>query len=331
MGTTLRARVAAPDRTRAIAAIERVFAEVRRLEQVLSTWRDDSELGRLNRAPVGRAFNPSPEVFSLLLEVQCWWRATGGAFDPAIGPLVEAWDLRGAGRYPSESVLGSALAASGLDRFSFEEEARAIRRLDARAWIDDGAFGKGAALRAARRILLQGSVRSALLDFGGQLLALGDAAGDGGWVVAVAHPSRRDEPAAEVRLRDRSAATTSSSERFVEVSGERFGHVLDPRTGRPVRPWGSVTVVAPDPLVADILSTALFVLGPVEALRWAEAREDVAVLVLENASGAPAASSNRAMAGLLVDLGPAREVTGGDSRIREAEKTALRQVERAGD
>jgi len=128
-------------------------------------------------------------------------------------------------------------------------------------------------------------VRNALWNFGGQVLALGAPAGEAGWRVPVAHPSRREEPVMELVVRDRSVSTTSQSERWVEAEGERIGHVLDPRTGRPVPARGSVTVVASDPLVADVLSTALFVMGPEEGMRWARDRADVGVLFLIERAG----------------------------------------------
>jgi thiamine biosynthesis lipoprotein len=100
------------------------------------------------------------------------------------------------------------------------------------------------------------------------------------WTIPVAHPSRRDEPAALLQLRSGSVSTSSQSERFVTAVGQRVGHVLDPRTGRPVPAWGSVTVITEDPTVADVISTALLVLGPDRGLEWARERKDVAVLFL---------------------------------------------------
>lgn len=300
MGTTLRVRVAASQREAGIAAIEAVFAEVRRLDDLLSTWRDDTELARLNRSPIGVPLRASPELLSLLLEARAWSLKTGGAFDPTVGPLIEVWDLRAKGRRPSAAELRRAVSASGVHGFTFDADAGVIRRLDPAAWIDEGAFGKGAALRAARESLLGSGIRSALLDFGGQLVAVGSEESGRGWMVGVAHPSRRDEPAALIRLGDASAATTSDSERFVEVAGERIGHILDPRTGLPVAAWGSVTVVAEDPVTADVLSTALFVLGPTRAMSWVRDHEGVAVLFLEETERGLRARWNDAMAPLLV-------------------------------
>ncbi len=294
MGTTLQVAVAA-QRREGIVAIEEVFAAVRRLEGMLSTWRDDSEIARLNHAPAGRPVPLSAELVGLLGEAAAWSRATDGAFDPAIGPLVDAWDLRGVGRIPSTGERARALAASGLRRFELDSSGSRASRRDPGAWLDTGGFGKGAALRQAARLLALRGIHAARLNFGGQVLALGEEQPGAGWVVPVAHPSHRDEPAFRLRIRDRSVSTSSQSERAVVAGGRRLGHVLDPRSGEPVPAWGSVTVVAEDPVAADILSTALLVLGPDGARRWAAGRPDIAVLVLVEREGRVVARWNRAL------------------------------------
>jgi thiamine biosynthesis lipoprotein len=285
MGTTLRIGAHAVSRASAIAAIEAAFTAVRAADSLLSTWRDDTELARLNRSPLGVPAEVTPALARILVTVDRWSRATGDAFDPAIGALEDAWDLRGRGRVPSTAELAHARERSGRRAFRLSADGRRLSRLIAGAWLDSGGFGKGAALAAARDSLAARGITSAVLDFGGQVLALGADAGGRPWAVPVAHPSHRIEPVARLALRDRSASTSAQSERFVKVGGRRYGHIIDPRTGLPVPAWGSVTVVATDPLVADILSTALLVLGPEAALRWARARPEIGVLVLEERQG----------------------------------------------
>ena len=300
MGTTLRVALAAPARADGIACIDGVFAGVRRLDAMLSTWRDDSEIARLNHAPVGRPVRLSPELFQLLSEAAGWSRATEGAFDPAVGALMDAWGLRGEGRIPSPAELARAVRA-GSAAFDWSRTSSSAVRRDSLAWLDTGGFGKGAALREARRVLAARGIRSALLNFGGQVLALGEDERGAAWRVPVAHPSRRLEPALQLEVRDRSVSTSAQSERAVTVGGRRLGHIVDPRSGRPVAAWGSVTVVAEDPVTADILSTALLVLGPEAALRWATPRSDVGVLVLIERDGRVLPRWNRAMEPYLAD------------------------------
>ena len=285
MGTTLRVGVYAPSRAAGVAAIEAALQAVQLTDSLLSTWRDDSELARLNRTPVGETAAVPEPLAAVLAEVARWSRATGGAFDPAIGSLNDAWDTRGRGRVPSADELARARERSGPRAIDLSADGRTWRRMVDGAWLDSGGFGKGAALAAARDSLIAHAIGSGLLDFGGQVLALGADTGGVAWAVPVAHPAHRREPVARLTLRDRSASTSAQSERFVEVGGRRYGHIFDPRTGRPVPAWGSVTVVARDPLLADILSTALLVLGPEAALAWARGRPEIGVLVLEDRGG----------------------------------------------
>ena len=299
MGTTLRIAVGAQSRPEGIHAIEEAFAAVRGLDALLSTWRDDSELARVNRAPLGRPVLLSPVLYRLLRDVAGWVVLTHGAFDPTIGPLIDAWDLRGHGRAPTCPALARARRAVGMNHFVFSDSS-AITRTDSASWLDSGGFGKGVALGAARLALLRRQVTSARLNFGGQVLVIGRDRSGKDWAVPVAHPSHRLEPAAWLRLRDRSASTSSQSERFVTVQGRRIGHILDPRTGQPVPAWGSVTVVAEDPAVADAVSTALLVLGPEAGARWAESRPDLGVLFLLDDNGRVKPRWNHALEQYLV-------------------------------
>lgn len=295
MGTRVRVRVTAAAREEALAVSDSAFAALRRSEELLSTWREDTELARLNRAPVGQPFRASPRLFDLLSEVWRWSDSVGGAFDPAVGALVDAWDLRGDGRRPGPDALRSARAASGRECFRLEAGARTVTPRCPEAWIDAGGFGKGAALERALRVLERSAAGGALVDAGGQLLAVGSPPDRRRWRIAVAHPERRDEPIGWLAVRDASVATSSLSERSVVVGGVARGHVLDPRTGRPAPDWGSVTVVSRDPVAADVLSTALYVLGPEEGLAWARAHGPVPALFLETTGQEISASWTRSM------------------------------------
>lgn len=284
MGTALTARVAGATADAGIRAIEAAFDSVRTLDAVLSTWRDDSELARVNAAPVGAVVPVTPRLARLLSLVSGWVHATGGAFDPAVGPLVAAWDLRGQGRRPGPEELAAARAATGMRWFVLDTAAPSVRRLATRAALDAGGFGKGAALDAARRALRPSERSGALFDFGGQVFALGSGPDGRPWAVSVADPRDRTRAALTLRLSERSAATSAQSERFVTVAGEPLGHVLDPRAGRSVPAWGGVTVVHREAMSADILSTALFVMGLETGLAWAE-QHGIAAVFLVPASG----------------------------------------------
>ena len=194
MGTTLRIAVAAPSRPEGIRAIEEAFEAVRRVDGLLSTWRDDSEIARLNQAPVGQPVPLSPLLYNLLRDAARWVGLTGGAFDPAIGSLIDAWDLRGQGRIPSRETLARARAAVGIGHFVFADSARTASRTDSASWLDTGGFGKGVALGEARRALLRRQVTAGSLNFGGQVLVIGRDPSGADWTVPVAHPPVAPSP-----------------------------------------------------------------------------------------------------------------------------------------
>ena len=275
-------------------ALEAAFGEVRQVENRLSTWMEDSELSRLNSASPGQWVDVSQATLDLLAEVRDWTQATNGAFDPAVGALVEAWDMRGEGRVPEATELDRALEITGIKYIELDPDNGRARRLRA-VRLDAGAFGKGAGLRAAAKILVASGVRSAVLEFGGQIEILSLPGLDHTWTIDVADPVYREQTAERLQLgRAASVATTGSSERFVVVDGHKLGHVIDPRNGRPVPAWGSVTVVAADPVTADVLSTALFVMGPEAAEAWSRDL-DVGVLLLSGSGAQQTVFRNAAL------------------------------------
>jgi len=277
MGTQLQMDVAAGSRAGALVASEDAYQAVLRMDSLLSTWHA-SPLDSLNVAAPGDTVAIPSGLATLLAEVMPWRDSTGGAFEPVSGALTDAWDLRGSGRVPLPADLAEALNGSGADAMTITGDLGMRHRQN--AWLDSGAFGKGAALRLAQRALRVDRIDTALLDFGGQVLAMGAPEHAQGWAVAIADPRDRSRPALRLLLRDVSASTSAQSERFVTVAGARYGHILDPRNGRPVPAWGSVTVIAADPLVADIVSTALFVMGPEQGLVWANRHPELGAIFL---------------------------------------------------
>lgn len=279
MGTRFRIEVpATPAPAQALEASEAALAALEETEALLSTWRDDTPLSALNRIPAGVPTPVPPALLPLLDRVMAWSTRTAGAFDPRVGSLVDAWDLRGVGRVPAAEALDRARDAVGDAGITL---CRGILvRHHPAAWLDAGGFGKGSALVAAADTLRSLGVDHAFLDLGGQLLALGSPGGPAGWPVSVSHPVDRDIPVVSLRVRDASVATSGNSERGLQVDGARVGHILDPRTGRPAPDWGSVTVVSADALEADVLATALFVLGPEAGMALARTLPDIGVLFL---------------------------------------------------
>lgn len=258
MCTTLALDLAGPA---AAAAAEAAVQEVARIEAACSTWRPDSAWSRLNAA--GGAWVPmQPEWLDLLGRARAWAERTGGAFDPTLRALLQAHGRRDGIRWP----VAAARAASGFHLLELAGDAARLHH--PAAGLDEGGFLKGHALDAARRAAAEAGGRTGLLDFGGQLLAWGKPRR-----VAIADPGDRGKARVALDLADASLSTSGCS--------ERGRHLLDPRRGEPCPAWGSVSVVAASAFDADVLSTALYVMGPANGLAWAQTHR-VAALFLFN-------------------------------------------------
>jgi thiamine biosynthesis lipoprotein ApbE len=282
MGTELALSVTALDRARALEASEAAVRAIEGVEARLSTWRDDSELARLNRAPAGADVELSPELARDLHLVLELWRASEGAFDPGIGSLMHAFGLRTGGREPSAAEIAAAREASGLCHLALE--GRRARRLHPGLVLEEGAFGKGVGLAAALDALRAAGATSALVDLGGQI-ALFSEPGAAPALLAVADPRERERIALVAAFSEGSLSTSGNSERGIDVAGERRAHIFDPKSGAPAEDFGSATVWAADPVVADAFSTALYALGPDAGMALAEKHAEIEALFLISGSG----------------------------------------------
>lgn len=260
MGTSAEIQLNAETRADAVHASERIVRALESTEARLSTWRTDSELARFQRGEAEASSTLRAELDAAL----AWSAATAGAFEPRCAALVRAWDLRGSGRLPSP------------------EERRAAAS-DHSKW-EEGGFGKGAGLAAAaKQLAALPALQRAQVNLGGQWLLHGP----GQFEIQVADPDARHAAVASLRVSAGSVATSGNSERGILVDGQRYGHVLDPRSGEPAADFGSVTVVHPDPFAADCLATAFLVLGPEAALAWAKRDPLVEVLIVTRGQAGP--------------------------------------------
>jgi thiamine biosynthesis lipoprotein len=238
----------------------------RLVETNLSVFAADSVVSRLNRGEtISMALDaPFVKVVQFALETA---EDSGGAFDPTVNPLMRAWGFRGgipAG--PSEAALSNALASVGWRRISIcNGTTDEIVVSAGGAELDLGAIAKGYAVDFAYERLVEDGFTDFLINLGGNIRVCGaPEPGRKEWNVAVRDPSGRRPPSPLPRpLRSGEAVATSGSyERFVEIDGRRYSHIIDPRTGHPVdNGLGSVSVIAPSAMMADAYSTTLFVLG----------------------------------------------------------------------
>ena len=240
------------------------------LERELSAWRSDSTLAAVNLAAGSNRPVAIPPAFATVLRAAldiC--QASDGAFNPLIGPVMHAWGFNGANPRPvepEEDELKAALALADWRSVALvSASGSATAHLPkAGMQLDLGAIAKGYAVDLAWGRLKAANHTNLLVDLGGNLRALGEAApGRGGWRTGVRNPFAENALIGMFLMRDGEAVATSGNyERFVEINGIRHAHIMDGHTGHPVTGMAGTTVIAPDAMTADALSTTLFILGP---------------------------------------------------------------------
>ena len=240
------------------------FQLLDRLEDDLSRFRPESNVCQLNALGAAGPVAVGRALFEVLVVARAAWEETGGAFDPTVGPLMDAWGFpRGPARVPPEEEILALLSRRGMDHLILDPAA-GTARFDIRGVaIDLGAVGKGyAADRVAALLRGRGVGAGVFLSGSSSISMWGRPVGGGPWRVEVTHPLRPEAAIREIEVEAGSVSTSGAyQDRFVE-GGIEYGHILDPRTGRPVRSaTRSVTVWTPEAIHGDILSTALFVLG----------------------------------------------------------------------
>ena len=283
MGTILEATVYRPAAATRLAQtdLEAVHSAVLEIDQLMSLYRPDSELTALNtQAGIGPIEVNEP-MFQVLEASQHYTRLSGGALDVTVQPLVELWGFDQMERtsIPPPAEIQAVLRRIGADRLDLDA-ALQTATLAAGSRLDLGGIAKGYAIDRAVAALRTRGVPAALIDLGGNIGVLGRPPGERPWAVGIQHP-RGNDLIGLLQFRDGAIATSGDYDRYFEVQGQRFSHLLDPRTGWPAQGLYSVTVVAPNATAADALSTAAFVLGPDQGMALISGCEGVEGVLIQ--------------------------------------------------
>ncbi|MBI5721518.1 MAG: FAD:protein FMN transferase [Burkholderiales bacterium] len=248
-------------------AAQAAIAEVQRIEAKYSRYRADSVVSRINAAAGQRTPVPvDEETADLLAYADRMYWASDGLFDITSGVLSRAWDFR-AGRVPTREALHSLRQCVGwtltvLERAREGSDGSSFTLLRRGMEIDLGGFGKEYAADRAAVLLQERSVRHGFVNLGGDIRLVGPRPDGSAWQMAVRHPREEERPLATISLADGALATSGDYERyFIGPDGERYCHVLNPRTGWPVRAWRSISVVAPLCLAAGSICTIAMLKG----------------------------------------------------------------------
>lgn len=265
MGTLGEVAIVHGDPRYAQGAIDAAFQELRRVESVLTRYRPDSEIGRLNRLAGAGPQPVSRETAEVLAASLRWAEGSEGGFDPCLGRAVGLWDVSHRHRPPG---LGEFQRYAGRTLFRSLELGRSGGRdvvlfHDEDLGIDLGGIGKGYGVDRAVSVLRDWGIEDAVVNLGGDLYAMGASEDGDAWSVGVQSPDDAQSLVTTLSMRDQGVATSGDYRRYFQHGGRRYHHILDPETGAPSETrTRSVTVAAESCLTADAAATAAFVSSP---------------------------------------------------------------------
>ncbi len=286
MGTQFKIVLYAPDNSTATRAANAAFERIAELDQIMSDYRDTSELMLLCRRAGGPPVKVSEDLFRVLAKSQEIARESNGAFDITVGPVVRLWRrARRQHELPDPESLSEALKLVGYENLRLDPSRRTAQLLKPGMMLDLGGIGKGDAADQALLVLKQYGLPAALVAGGGDI-AVGDPPPERdrprGWRIGIAPlGSPTAPPTRFVYLHNAGISTSGEAEQHLEIDGIRYSHIIDPKTGKALTGRSSVTVIAPNDITADALATAISVMGPRAGIKLAESLPGTGVLIVQ--------------------------------------------------
>ncbi|MBF0280168.1 MAG: FAD:protein FMN transferase [SAR324 cluster bacterium] len=261
MGTVAEIQVVHDDAKQAYEIIDRAFAEIKRIETVMSRFNKNSDIGRANRLAFEDAVPVSPETAEILQHAFRWSRVTGGAFDPAIGKLSEIWDIKNRSKPPQENQIVHL-----ANRFFYQHvhltgdsAAPRLKFTHPDVQLDLGGVAKGYAADQAIKVLTEAGLDQGLVNLGGDVAALGGKMQNPGWKIGIRDPGKPGTIAEVLELRNQAVATSGNYEQYFIAESSLYHHLIDPSLARPGRTsFHSLSIIGPNSCDTDALATGLF-------------------------------------------------------------------------
>ncbi|MGH7908532.1 MAG: FAD:protein FMN transferase, partial [Thermodesulfobacteriota bacterium] len=286
MGTILEFRLYCNDKEVCDKAILEAYSEVKRLDDIFSNYKNNSVLSRVNSFAGDGRISVPPEFIELTSRAIFFSGLTDGAFDITVGKANEIWRVsEEKNLMPNHDEIESAQDCIGFGKLDLYPQEKQIELKSPCLSLDFGGIGKGYALDRAVKILRLHGIKRGIVKFGGNIYAMKPSPGEDGWDVGIRHPRDEDEVLTILKVEDLAVSTSGDYERYFEVNGRRFSHIIDPRDGLPVEFVPSVTVIANNGTDADALSTALSVMKPDKAIKFIECLKDVGVMIVREEKG----------------------------------------------
>lgn len=279
MGTSIRVELWSDDKKFGQNIISQIMTEMHRIDSLMSPYKSDSEITKINNEAGFHPVRVSQELLSLIEKSLVISKQTNGAFDITFASAGFMYDFRRKKR-PSKASLKQVLPSINFRHIQINQSEQTIYFKNKGVKIDLGGIAKGYAVDRGISILVKHGIQHGIVTAGGDSRILGDRKGRP-WFVGIRDPRNSQGLVARLPVRNEAISTSGDYEHFFEEDGVRYHHILNPKSGKSVQTTRSVTVIGPDATTTDALSTSLFVLGPRKAIKLANKLTEIEAVVID--------------------------------------------------
>jgi thiamine biosynthesis lipoprotein len=274
LGTVVEIQVRDKDEKKAEEAISKAFAEVKRIDDLFTTYNEQSPVWKINNSS-DTIIKTEKEIYNLLVICDSVTKISDGCFDVSLDNLTRAWGFyTDQPKLPTNSEIDSALKFSGWKNIKIIGDNKIFKKKN--VGLNFGAIAKGYAVDKAIDVLKKFDIKEALVNAGGEISTIGND-----WIVGIQHPREINSIIKKIKLNGFTVATSGDYEQYFEVDGIRYHHILDPKTGYPSTGLQSVTIINKSNTFADALATAVFVMGKDKGMKLIETLDDTEAMIID--------------------------------------------------
>jgi len=275
LGTVIEIQVRDVDEKIAEDAITKAFTEVKRIDNIFTTYNEESPVWKINNS-ADTIINIDSEIYNLIVLCDSITKLSNGSFDVGLDNLTKAWGFYSDNPHlPSKEAVDSALLFSGWEKIKLLDENTIEKKKQ--VGLNFGAIAKGYAVDRAIDVLKTLGIKEALVNAGGEISVIGND-----WIVGIQHPREINSIIKKIKLDGFTVATSGDYEQYFEVDGNRYHHILDPKTGYPSTGLQSVTIINKSNAIADALATAVFVMGKENGIKLIESLDDTEAMIIDS-------------------------------------------------
>ena len=283
MGTRFEITVVAPNEEIGYINIDVAVSEIERIESVISSWNENSETSLINKNAGIKPVKVSRELFNLIEMAIKISELTDGAFDITYASMDHIWRFDGTmDKVPTEAEIRNSVSKVGFKKIQLDVENQTVFLPEKGMRIGFGAIGKGYAADRAKDLLISKDVKGGIINASGDLTTWGTKVTGEKWLVGIANPLSKDKVFSWLPIVESSVATSGNYEKYIMLNGEKYSHIIDPRTGYPTKGINSVSIFAKQAELCDALATAVFTMGRDVGLHMINQIDGVEAVVVDS-------------------------------------------------